>query len=1483
MVTCEVKYSCKLQKLYVWNFFSNISFGIYKGDGLVMSSDKTIEINDIQEDKKQRHTMTNVYIKQDEIQHESPDQQSDKVKKHKEIKITMDQQSQNNESNLTDNKGNENKKDDNEDDEETIFELIDDAGEEVIMKCGEDLGEFEQIVEVIDDTKFVEYTEEMLRMQIIDLLNYENTQSQTKRAFANLQKHKKFLVLMTTLNSRLSLLESLQGFIIPRICNKPIRIMSEDEDELNELVENDGSLFNSSISYVRLWSILKKRTATLKNKSSDKDTTEELMIQERLWERSNVVDESQHRIQIVIKKETFALDYTNKLIVLFPGEVVEVCGFAHIKKQSSLLNPTKNYHFQTSEYVNYLKTLAQGDNVIVHSKLSTISTSTSIIETDHNTFLRLKDGATISIADIAKNDVFLESASSPFPIIKHPHRYIIETHNDQIHHFIFDLLPEDTTGYETIHCFVPSVDEIVICTLQDASLWQSFSAFSLRSIERYIENVYNKKNDTITNQSWTNVKDVVDKNVKLVCESIERKIMRTKKYKSTHSAHSSVMNFENYDFLSEYKDGVFKYQNTLIDTEYFRTKFISRKDMGLQYFGVVLSREVEQLYQWVDKHRDSIENEKNTISRLLKAEFNYNVECLEKTMNIVKIYKTIQDMEKTNGRKLPNVEINDYAKVVLEDGREMLYKREAINDDQHVWTFQAVEDVMMLTNDACKCVVEDVETVCSYRDVLRNKNTKDLKKAEFTLLKNMLSFHNSFTKMQKALIRDRTVWKEYFDWNEPYFNEEMTYKNNKDYSTFVGKDEEQPLRTFDEGEQGEFVSYSVLPSFVSDETQLRPFDPLGTYEEQDIQYVMAVINVFGLGFDEKEVAYILLQLDLVKRRMDLNRLYNAMYRKAKVAEPKINKIDKVDETTEKKKKKDAIDKIEQEKELKRAQIRYDVDKAWNKQVISEIIVYMISIFQARYPMVKINGLVQAHKSHFDVTGPPLQLTDHQNKHESRSLLSYMCHVISDMKNNNVVLFSGFEGTPRAVYQSLLQEIKKTLVKIPQLEIALRKRRNIVERLLYGYNEWKGYRPFVNEKQGTHARQNTIASKVLDFMNKSVSLVTLDDVTNQDWGKITKEKNIWKHSTPTCICNDKNAGEQKEIFALTIPLHNIKKFKAIDKQPQQSDCVFYHEDMNNNAYWNTLIDSTKTNMIELLEKYRIDDDIKNNCIAHLFEIPTDKRISHKYGYAYWIAYDLRTLKGRLLNRWKSDDVWLLQNKQFVKRKHEIEKIDGILQKTVEEFESLYVVIQNTGEMFRNWMNTDLDIKELRTQGLGENSMDKIALFQIAIYNEALLKWFKLIDVAVLNTNIPYKEVYEKILQSLLKRISIHAKDGFILSRLNEELREKQKETIMTKMGRLSPEERWAINEARGLGLSDWSILDSINDVVGPEIETINVMGVDEGLDENRESKKEQREIENEGEDSITILNEDNIGLKIDDPDDDIVSDTENDYDRFGSDE
>jgi hypothetical protein len=1417
-----------------------------------------------------KRVMTNVYVKGNEIEPFSQDDIEKTESKDVSIDMAIKQDSEKEIPIVEDDV------EDNE--EESTFELLDDAGEQVIMKCGEDLGEFQQIVEVIDDTKFVEYTDEQLRMQIIDLLNYDSDKHSNKRDFANTQKYKKFLNMMKKLNSKASLLETQNGFIIPRICNKPIRIMTEDEEELNELADNmnddnngEDTLLDSSKTYVNLWDVLVKRKNTLKSGLRDKDTNDELMIQERLWEKSKVISEDIHRIQMVIKKDTFALDYSNKLILLFVGEVVEVSGFAHIPKRESFVSKSWN-HFKTVEYINHLKQLNLNKPVHVYKEDCKEHQNKyhHVTETDHSTYLRLEDGLTISLQNMSQNNAFVFSLFyPPYPETKHPHHYITEGKSP----FIFDLLPQDQTGYETLKCFVPSTNKMVLCALQNAIIWHPFVALSLRSIEKYIENVYEKNDDEITSDVWTTLKDQIDSNVKNVCSSIKNKIMRTKKYKSAPQGLTSVMKFDEYDYVSNYRDGGFKYENTLIDTEYFRSKFISKKDSGLQYFGIVLSREVEKLYQWIEKHKDSLENEKTVIARQLKTEFNYNVDCLDKAMNIVKTFKSIQEMEKTNNKKMSGVQINDYAKVIVGDGREMLYKREAISDDQHVWTFQAVEDLMMLTDDSCKCVLEDVETVCSYRDILRHKNLRDLKKSEYTLLKNMLSFHQKFTEMQKLLIQDRNIWEEYFNWSVEYFNDSMSYVAKKDYSAFVGNEEDLLVRTFDEEEQGDSVNYSILPTFVSETSQ--ESNPLNKYREEDIAYVKSIIEMFGLGYDDKEIAYILLQLDMAKKRNDLPLLYAMRYKQAGVSEPRKMKQDPKlgNETSDKKKKaQETSDKLEKEKMRKRAQIRDDVDKSWHTQIISEIIVYMISIFQARYPVVRITGLIQEHKSHFDVTGPPLQMIDQHNKHENRSLLSYMCYIVADMKNKNIKKFLGFEDSQRAVYKSLLQEIKKTLIKVPQLEIALRNRKNIVERHLYGYNEWKGYRPFVLDSTSRQGRLSKVSGKVLEFMKKPVDLVTLKDIKNDKWGKITDEKNKWTSSIPSCICDDKNEKGEKETIELKIPTQNIHKMKQRKIGKKENDDNMYPQDPSDTEYWNVLIETTRESMYGLLEKYRCSETIIEDCMKNLFEISVDKRLCNKYAYSYWLTNDFKTLKGRLLNNWKFNYVWLTQNKQFARRKHEFVKLSSMIQQTVDQLQPINDVLNRSGEFVRNWMTIDFNMKALQTNGFGEISQDKMALFQIAIYNEALLEWFKMLDIDERNDNIPHKEIYEMILQSLFDRISIHSKDNTILSRLNEELREKQKETIMNKMGRLSPEERWAINEARGLRLFDWSVLDSVEDEGNASVNDVI---------ENEEGVKD-RNIE-DGEDNFTGNAEDGSGSKMDNPDDDVISDTENDYDRYGQDE
>lgn len=1422
--------------------------------------------------------MTNVYVKGNEIEPFSQDEiENTKPPKESEKEISIDtaiKQASEKEIPIV-----EDDIDDNE--EESTFELLDDAGEQVIMKCGEDLGEFQQIVEVIDDTKFVEYTDEQLRMQIIDLLNYDSDKHSNKTHFANTQKYKRFLDMMKKLNSKASLLETQHGFIIPRICNKPIRIMTDDEEELNELAENmtdDGNnegktLLDSSKTYVNLLDVLMKRKNTLNSGLRDKDTTDELMIQERLWEKSKVIDEDIHRIQMIIKKDTFALDYSNKLILIFAGEVIEVSGFAHIPKRESLMKKAWN-HFKTEEYINHLKQLNPNEPVHVYKEdcKEHQTMYDQVTETDHATYIRLKHGLTISLQDMSQNNAFVFSLFYPsYPETKHPHHYIIEGSP-----FIFDLLPQDQTGYETLKCFVPSTNKMVLCALQNAIIWHPFVALSLRSIEKFVENVYEKTDDEINSAIWTTLKDHIESNVKTVCSSIKNKIMRTKKYKSAPQGLTSVMKFDEYDYVSNYRDGGFKYENTLIDTEYFRSKFISKKDSGLQYFGIVLSREVEKLYQWIEKHKESIENEKTVIARQLKTEFNYNVDCLDKAMNIVKTFNSIHEMEKTNNKKMSGVRINDYAKVIVGDGREMLYKREAISDDQHVWTFQAVEDVMMLTEDSCKCVLEDVETVCSYRDVLRHKNLRDLKKSEYILSKNMLTFHQKFTEMQKLLIQDRNIWEEYFDWSVEYFNDSMSYVAKKDYSAFVGNEEDLLVRTFDEEEQGDSVAYSILPTFVSETS--RESNPLTKYREEDIAYVKSIIEMFGLGYDDKEIAYILLQLDMVKKRTDLPLLYAMRYKQAGVSEPRKLKQDSKlgNETSDKKKKtKEDSDKLEKEKLRKRSQIRDDVDKSWHTQIISEIIVYMISIFQARYPIVRITGLIQEHKSHFDVSGPPLQMIDQHNRHENRSLLAYMCYIVADMKNKNVKKFLGFEDSQRAIYKSLLQEIKKTLMKVPQLEIALRNRKNVVERHLYGYNEWKGYRPFVLDSTNKQGRLSKVSGKILEFMKRPVDLVTLNDIKNDKWGKITDEKNKWTSSIPNCICDDKIEKREREIIEMKIPTQNIQKMKQRKTEKNENDDNMYSQDPSDTEYWNVLIETTRESMKELLEKYRCSDTIIEDCMKNLFEISIEKRLCNKYAYSYWLTNDFKTLKGRLLNNWKFNYVWLTQNKQFARRKHEFVKLSLMIQQTVDQLQPINGVLNRSGDFVRNWMTVDFNVKALRTNGFGERiSQDKMALFQIAIYNEALLEWFKMLDNDERNDNIPHKEMYETILQSLLDRISIHSKDNIILSRLNEELREKQKETIMNKMGRLSPEERWAINEARGLRLVDWSVLDSVEDESNANVNDVI---------ENDEGGQNEDGNDGDGEDNFVAIDEDGSGSKMDNPDDDVISDTENDYDKFGRDE
>jgi hypothetical protein len=225
--------------------------------------------------------------------------------------------------------------------------------------------------------------------------------------------------------------------------------------------------------------------------------------------------------------------------------------------------------------------------------------------------------------------------------------------------------------------------------------------------------------------------------------------------------------------------------------------------------------------------------------------------------------------------------------------------------------------------------------------------------------------------------------------------------------------------------------------------------------------------------------------------------------------------------------------------------------------------------------------------------------------------------------------------------------------------------------------------------------------------------------------------------------------------------------------------------------------------EFLIEKRIETKLKDSLQSTLFiDTVDDNNLSAMINaYSYVMKNELPRFMGRVKNIWKHDTVFLKQTKQFDRKAAEKERVSQLMETHMKDTEDIVEELSKCPQGCKDFLSSwifkfqDIDIHDMSTHT------------DVMLINGNILEWFKQLDtqedLAELEDSNLVTTLIEKILSFFVERISFVLKDKTYLSRMNEELREKSKVIIMTALGNMSQEERWIFQEARRLGIKDWS--------------------------------------------------------------------------------
>jgi len=1348
------------------------------------------------------------------------------------------------------------------------------TGEEILMECGEELEPLETITEFIDHDNPIQFNEDQIAFQLLNLLSHND---------ADVLKHK------STWNRRVrefsqvlkdSKTEVHNTFLYPVICADRI-LVKETYDGADEDVEEHTKLTTTD-------NLLQERTYLVTSKMSDATIVPKLIRLERIWSastdcRSHVVTE------YMINEDTDAFIHTDTILTrvkLFKGDVVPLSGFlysAHDAASTPIM-------VDVPEYKRFLQSIVISSTVTVVSHQTgdeqigeVVSIEGSIIS------IRLANDEMVSIDNsaIAANEYMIyditDTSSPKFS------KSCIKSHN-----ILFNL--DDIPLRANIDAVVPNLAEILLINAEVMKTLNNLC--DIRALMSSYGIDFRKSLDAhaliqVRNMMHANMSSfTADKTV-----PIKRKHMRP--FKSA----AEMLDFERHaDLVGRYAKYAFK--NMFNDTEYNRMLHLfSQGDSGLIYSTGLVGKDLDAVYSHVDKHIDTYKSELVEVRRMQEdiKKKSKHMECLTFNPEISKIYSNLGDLEADNFKVIQGIKEGDYAKV-----NNTLYKRIATPDGAQLWTKHRLLNEQLCSDDSnmppsgSKCSYDDAAKVCAAKEYLVAKNKLEQLVQREAVLNKLLELHEHYGTLKieqhqvlQSLIADLAI-----DYKKRY-NTEIRYEDVVDYSQYSGQAGADDENRFANAEVGEGIKYAALPA------ENKRFKKAAVTSLVD-----TLVIHFGIYLDDDSIDYIKKNNDFYNNEVKLNAVINKAKRdldeQAKLA---------IAKALANNKNADRIKIAAKVHEGRDAKLKHNTDilrKGFKKDSILMICALFVLKVQLQLPNVKVNkGYASCNKS-FGLEGFPLN-------DSPKSLVNYVACIVKALSTPNDETFEMLHAMPLS---EIVNEIQKHIKKLLHDKQDGVEGLNAVRELLKNanihrthvdvdeYGEWENYRPVLSKSM--HKSKSTLVEyidlmyqiaharlKAFDRLEPGYSFMSAYSSNAKFQGDHKKLKHTTIiHPLGHGYYDKQGIHERADLFSqkpielgragersLAVKHHGVQATNVMETTLKVA-----MESLNDDTYWNLFPDQVEQQMEVLLSKFSFNKDVISQMLSIMFSVADNNAVKVRNAYRMFLFSDVRTILGKLAYNWAPDTKWIRGLPQIDGKKNEHERVNDVVSLhgkmsdvalALNGHPDLKQAISKVlRELSDDVLNTPY---KYYIQGGDEESIKK----QIYIYDYVLVhvlyKLVKLLGTddaddlynissivhidqvedqpTVAKMNVMF-DVLTVIMEKFVSKMKHNTFNAADLTRKHEELRELRKTDIIRRLETLSDEQKQKALELQKLGLIKWTDIpydEEGNDKNEDKMPKLNEAEV---IDNNLREQGENEQMDFKGYDR-----DDDYAKGLDDPDDD----------------
>jgi hypothetical protein len=1353
------------------------------------------------------------------------------------------------------------------DDDGNIIVIDENTGEDMLMECEDEILEpLESSAEFIDYDNPIQYTDEQMSFNLLNLLSFNDKDVLKNKTFWN-RRAREFVDVFKIQSAE----DKLNSKLLPIIIANKIVVI--DEDDVIEDEERDAELANIFLTETTMKDILENRTNLSKSKEPFITNFPTSIKLERIWTLDNVIA-NEKSIPTKIKHDTFGYLYMRDTTIrrvhllgqiqsfkedddknLYDGDNVNITGFVY------MINPAfETITFNPNTYLQDLKNMNIGDKVIVYFNYDNNRRTGKIktIDSDKIT-VSITTGKTedikISKIELHTNDYFIYPYDTPNIFYK----YMLKENNVS-----FILLDSDNIQ-DTIKMMTLDVAEVLY-------LWrpQSKNIYSILDFYKRLYDYGLVVND-INEKAFLSIKDLIDDNSLKIIQNTPSKNPVKKKYTKILKSNIDLLDFKKHEIkLSSYKP--YLYTNHLGDTEYNRGRYIlNQGDNGLIYYTQFVQDYGDMLFTMVDKNKEVYDKELKELNKqLTDLEKKYkNVECSTFEPDVKKTYNDLHDLEMDNFKTLPGVEEGDYAKLTVYTEKHkdkyinpinIFYRRVILKNDidnKEFWvkdkemTYNLCADENKLGDHVAltkqKCVYDDKEKLCKVKELYFVKNSIENLKIRKKIIEKLQNFHKNYGKIKLDQQHTLEWLKQMLDLSIIKSSFELSYENEIDYTDFIGDAGAEDEDKFGHGEVGEGIKYTVLKTTKDDDEDFKRKPKI-----ENENFAELLIKQFGIVITDNDLNYIIRNQEYYNNETSLNHLIqvkrNEINKGATGALNKYKTDNPKDDDDTLKKIKRFTDKLNIEKEKRLLDMETTYRGTFYKNSILSICALFIIVVQIKLPDVSLmSGFTNCMKD-FGLEGFPLN-------ENSKSLLKYVSCVIKNIS-------SPHDERLTTVYKMTLEqihaEIKKLIIqilgdkldeteKLKQIAISL-KDTVAKEKSTITYDEWSSYRPVNKISSNDGANTNVVKYfKLLIELSKEASLTEKLDkdstvmtsyLTNNTFRELyntlssqTKHKRVFAHADKTVKTIKEELFNEKEININRISIHQVRNITRIEYDIFDTVLKECLDKIKSDSYWNTFPDTINAYMDAYLSKYNFDEQLILNLGELMSNIDDTKALLIRNSIRNFIFDDLKTILSKIVNLWKADFTWLKKLPQLDKRKKEHAFVLDLLSVSnrSSEISSMIEVDRELHENLKESINHLIshimysyeayDIKSENTKDIKKNIYiyEYIIIFILySIINTIYPNEFEgMFDITHINevstiTDVILQqrlkigfEIGKYILETLIYKIKTNSFDALDINRKHEELREIRKQDIINRLDKLNTDDRKIIMDLQKRNLMKWT--------------------------------------------------------------------------------